>query len=200
VCAVREGILAARGEIVIFADANLSWPRSAVERLAGMIVDDVAVAIGSREGVAAQRVGEPAYRHVADTQCGLKAFRADAADEIFRRQRLDGFAFDVEVLCLARAFGHRIVEVPIRWEHRAESRVRPIRVAFAMLRDVLVVRLTVLRGGYRARRGVNHEPASRSNRDSHVQAWGRARAHPFHRSVAALAPSRDVASEGRRCG
>jgi glycosyltransferase involved in cell wall biosynthesis len=168
-CAVRAGVLAARGRVVVFADADLSWPLPAPERFADLIDDDVAVVIGSREGIAAQRVGEPPYRHVMgrafnrlvqslvvpgieDTQCGLKAFRADAADAIFRRQRLDGFAFDVEVLYLARSLGYRIADVPIRWEHKLESRVRPVRDALAMLRDVLVVRLTMLCGGYRMAR------------------------------------------------
>src|SRR5437660_1375222 len=77
---------------------------------------------------------------IEDTQCGLKLFRADAARDIFTRQRINGFGFDVEVLYLARKLGYGIACVPIHWEHRENSRVRPVRDAMAMLKDVLAVK------------------------------------------------------------
>jgi dolichyl-phosphate beta-glucosyltransferase len=85
---------------------------------------------------------------VEDTQCGFKAFRADAAKAIFTRQRLDGFGFDVEVLYLARRLGYPIRVVPLHWEHKENSRVAPLRDTLAMLTDVLRVRLNGWRGRY----------------------------------------------------
>ena len=70
---------------------------------------------------------------IEDSQCGFKAFRADAARAIFSRQRIDGFGFDVEVLYLARRLGFGIRVVPLRWEHKENSRVAPIRDTLAML-------------------------------------------------------------------
>ncbi|HEX2034442.1 MAG TPA: dolichyl-phosphate beta-glucosyltransferase [Chloroflexota bacterium] len=163
--AVRAGVLAARGEVVVFADADRSWPLEALIRFPARLRDGTEVVIGSREGARAQRLGEPAYRHlmgrvfnrlvqvlavpgIEDTQCGFKVFRADAARELCRRQRLGGFAFDVELLYLARTLGYGVLEEPLLWEHDAHSRVRPVRDALAMLRDVLLVRWYGLRGRY----------------------------------------------------
>jgi len=85
---------------------------------------------------------------VQDTQCGFKCFTADAARALFALQRLQGFAFDVEVLFLARRMGMRVVEVPIEWRYRAESKVSPVRHALGMARDVLRVRWSAWRGAY----------------------------------------------------
>ncbi len=163
--AVRTGALAARGRVVAFGDADLSWQPADLVRLAGMVCDATPVVVGSREGVGARRLNEPRYRHamgrvfnrivqdlavggIEDTQCGLKLFRADAARDIFTRQRINGFGFDVEALYLARKLGYGIACVPIRWEHRENSRVRPVRDAMAMLKDVLAVKWYAARGLY----------------------------------------------------
>src|SRR5262245_24047020 len=112
--AVRAGLLAARGGVVVFADADRSWPLEALGRFPALLRDGPDVVIGSREGDRARRLAEPAYRHVMgrtfnrlvrllavpgveDTQCGFKAFRAGAARELARRLRTGGFAFDVEL-------------------------------------------------------------------------------------------------------
>ena len=165
--AVRAGLLAARGAVVVFADADRSWPLEALGRFPALLRDGADVVIGSREGDRARRVREPAYRHamgrvfnrlvrllavpgVEDTQCGFKAFRAGAARELARRQRIGGFAFDVELLFLARRLGYAVREEPLHWEHDPDSRVRPVRDSATMLRDVLLVRWHALRGGYGA--------------------------------------------------
>ena len=123
------------------------------------------VAIGSREGQGARRIGEPAVRHLAgrgfnylvqnlmvpgieDTQCGFKMFTARAADAIFPRVTVDGWAFDIEVLHIARARGLRIVEVPIEWHYRRESRLSLTRDGAAMFRELLGIRRRARRGGY----------------------------------------------------
>jgi dolichyl-phosphate beta-glucosyltransferase len=163
--AVRTGCLAARGEAVLFADADLSWAVEDLRRFVGLVGEATPVVIGSREGIGARRLGEPAYRHlmgrvfnrvvqvlavpgIEDSQCGFKAFRADAAAAIFGRQKIDGFGFDVEVLYLARRLGYPLRVVPLRWEHKANSRVAPVRDTLAMLTDVLRVRLNAARGAY----------------------------------------------------
>ena len=75
-----------------------------------------------------------------DTQCGFKCFRGEIVSELFQRQTLDGFAFDVELLFLAYRSGMKIQEVGIDWYYREQSKVRPIRDAFAMTRDLLKIR------------------------------------------------------------
>ncbi len=172
--AVRDGILAASADYVLFSDADLSTPM----RFAAALIDELrhgaGVAIGSREGVGARRVGEPAYRHlmgrvfnfvvqtlavpgIDDTQCGFKAFRRDAAREIFALTRLHDAGdirgprvsgFDVEVLFIARRLGHRIATAPVYWEHVPGSKVRPVQDAALMFLDVVRVRLNAMRGLY----------------------------------------------------
>jgi len=164
-CAVRTGVLAAQGDVVIFADADLSWSVEDLLRFMALVEDATPVVIGSREGTDARRIDEPWYRHlmgracnrvvqslavpgIEDSQCGFKAFRADAARAIFTRQRIDGFGFAVEVLYLARRLGFGIRVVPLRWEHKENSRVAPVRDTLAMLTDVLRVRFNAWRGSY----------------------------------------------------
>jgi hypothetical protein len=87
---------------------------------------------------------------IEDTQCGFKAFRSNVARSIFERQGINGFGFDVEVLFLARRLGYGIREVPLRWEHKENSRVEPVRDTLRMLADILRVRLNAWRGNYGA--------------------------------------------------
>jgi glycosyltransferase involved in cell wall biosynthesis len=163
--AVRTGILGAQGDVVIFADADLSWAVEDISRFMGLVSDRSPIVIGSREGHGARRIGEPIYRHlmgrvfnrvvqrvavpgIEDSQCGFKAFRADVARDIFGRQRIDGWGFDVEVLFIARMLGYRISVVPLRWEHKDNSRVAPVLDTLRMLSDVLRVRFNASRGLY----------------------------------------------------
>lgn len=174
--AVRAGMLAARGAIVLFSDADLATPIGEAARLCAAIDQGFDVAIGSREGAGARRYGEPAFRHIMgrvfnyvvrllavgginDTQCGFKAFRREAAHAICRRLSLYGpdapvvqgamvTAFDVEVIFLARRLGLRLVEVPIEWHYGRESKVDPLRDSWRNFRDVVRVRLNAWRGRY----------------------------------------------------
>jgi dolichyl-phosphate beta-glucosyltransferase len=163
--AVRTGVLAAHGQVVIFADADLSWQVDDLSRFLTLVDDRTPIVIGSREGTGARRVGEPIYRHVMgrvfnrvvqalavpgieDSQCGFKAFRGDAARAVFSRQRVEGFGFDVEVLYLARRLGFGIRVVPLEWEHKENSRVAAVRDTLMMLRDVVSVRVNDWRGAY----------------------------------------------------
>ena len=163
--AVRAGFLATSAAHRFLCDADLSMPVRELERFMPLALDDTDVAIGSREGAGARRVGEPARRHVAgrafnavvgllavpgiqDTQCGFKMFTAAAADAIFPYTTIDGWAFDIEVLYIARLRGLRVREVPIEWHYRAGSRLHMFRDSFAMLGELLQIRARARRGGY----------------------------------------------------
>jgi dolichyl-phosphate beta-glucosyltransferase len=154
--AVRAGMLASRAAYRFMCDADLSMPVREIDRFMPPAFD-TDVAIGSREGIGARRVGEPLFRHVAgrvfnslvrfstirdiqDTQCGFKMFSAAAAETIFPRVTVEGWAFDIEVLYLARLHKLRVREIPIEWHFRADSRLRMGRDSIAMLRELMRVR------------------------------------------------------------
>ena len=165
--AVRTGMLAARGEYRFICDADLSMPIEEIMRFLPPQLTDFDVAIGSREAPGAVRYDEPWHRHVMgrvfntivrlfavhgfqDTQAGFKMFRAEVAEELFPLQTLNGWSFDVEVLFLAQKRGYRIVEVPINWYYKSNTRIHPIRDSIDMFLDVLRIRWNALRGRYRA--------------------------------------------------
>jgi dolichyl-phosphate beta-glucosyltransferase len=162
--AVKVGALAAKGDAVMLCDADFSMP---VEEIGHFfpLPDGADLAIATREGPGAERVGEPEYRHIMgrvfnglvrllavpglqDTQCGFKCFGRASVEAIFPRLTIEGFGFDVEVLYLARKYGFRVVEVPIVWYFQSESRVDPLRDTVRMAVDVLRVRWNDARGAY----------------------------------------------------
>ena len=168
--AVKAGLLAATARFRFICDADLSMPVAELPRFLPPMLHDFDVAIGSREGAGARRVGEPAIRHIAgrifnyavqqlsvrginDTQCGFKMFTGDAADAIFPSVTIDGWAFDIEVLTIARARGLRIVEVPIEWHYRRQSQLSLVRDGASMLRQLLEIRARARRGTYDRRSG-----------------------------------------------
>jgi dolichyl-phosphate beta-glucosyltransferase len=141
--AVRKGMLEAKGEWILYTDADLSTPIAEIEKLCRAARQQAAeIAIGSR---AVDRtlveVHQPALRELSgrafnlvmrmvtglkfqDTQCGFKLYRADAARRIFSQQKQDGFSFDVEDLLIAKKLGLRAVEVPVRWANVEGTKVR----------------------------------------------------------------------------
>lgn len=174
--AVRQGMLAARGRYRYICDADLSTPIEEVVKFLPPQLDHFDVAIGSREAPGARRIGEPLYRHLIgrvfntivrllavpgfqDTQCGFKMFRAEAAEDLFRTQRLDGMSFDVEVLFIARLRGYRIVEVPVTWYFNPESRVRLFRDSLNMFRELLLIRWNAWKGRYARSESASPSPA-----------------------------------------
>jgi dolichyl-phosphate beta-glucosyltransferase len=165
---VRHGVLEAQGRDVLFSDADLSTPIEECEHLLPYISSgDYDIAIGSR-GFAESRleIRQPWHRErmgkifnwlvrkvtklddIPDTQCGFKCFRGEAARHLFRKQRIEGFAFDAEILYLARKFGYRIQQVPIRWLNSPDSRVHVVRHSMQMLKDLLKMRWADRRGLY----------------------------------------------------
>jgi dolichyl-phosphate beta-glucosyltransferase len=164
--AVRRGVLAARFGHVLFTDVDLSTPIDESSKLRAALARGADVAIGSRRLAASDiQVQQPWLRDLAgrtfsglvsllllpdirDSQCGFKAFRRSAAQELFGRQRLDGFGFDAEVLWLARRLEYRIAEVPIIWRDDRGSNVRLIRDSGGMLLDLGRIRLNGWAGRY----------------------------------------------------
>ena len=163
--AVTAGLLASRARFRFLCDADLSMPIRELSRFLPPQLADADVAIGTREGVGSRRVGEPWIRHAAgrafntivrktmvpgvqDTQCGFKMFTGHAAETIFPRVTVQGWAFDIEVLYIARLRGLRIREVPIEWHYRADSRLRMMRDGAGMMKELLQVRARARRGDY----------------------------------------------------
>jgi len=158
---VRTGVLEAEGELIVFTDADGSYGPREVARVTAALAD-TPVAIGSRPvgwatGSLGRRLASRLFNRAiqallglpfGDTQCGLKGFRRYTALEVFGRARLDGFAFDAEVLFLARRLGLAVSEVPVRAEERDGSKVQLVVDAVGMLRDVLRVRRWAVSGGY----------------------------------------------------
>jgi len=151
--------------VVVFCDADFSMPVEEVRDLCSSIESGADIAIASREAPGSRRIGEPWRRHfmgrvfnwlvrvlalpgLSDSQCGFKAFRREVAMDLFRRQVIDGWAFDVEVLFIARRRGYSVKEVPITWRYDPSSRVRPVRDTLSMLGELIRLRLNAARGRY----------------------------------------------------
>jgi len=161
--AVKAGMLAAQGDLVVFADADMATPPAELVKLVGALAN-ADVALGSRiqpDG-SDMRATQPRYRRalgglfhllasiwvvgdVKDTQCGFKGFTREAAHDLFARQRVTSIVFDVELIHLARRRGYAIAVVPVRWEDVRGSRMRPgaalaLRVAWDLFRIPLLHR------------------------------------------------------------
>ena len=165
--AVRTGMLAARGEYVLFSDADLSTPIAEVEKLLEAIRRGHEVAIGSRALPESNiTVHQPWYRElvgrmgnllvrivavrgIADTQCGFKLYPRHVAQRLFGAQRMTGIAFDMEMLFLAQRLGLRIAEVPVTWVDNPDTRFSRVRDSLDALKDLVRIRWNWLRGRYR---------------------------------------------------
>jgi glycosyltransferase involved in cell wall biosynthesis len=163
--AVRRGMLTAKGEYRFMADADLSMPIEEVNRFLPPHLPDYDIAIASREAPGAIRYNEPAFRHwggraintlirllalpgLHDTQCGFKCFRGPVAEDLFRQQTLTGWSFDIELLYIAKMRRYQIIELPIPWHYRAESKVNPFQDALRMALDILAIRKNARQGKY----------------------------------------------------
>jgi glycosyltransferase involved in cell wall biosynthesis len=171
---VRNGMLHAHGDILLFTDADLSSPIEESLKLFSAITAGADVAIGSRWlRTDLQTRRQPIYRQVfgrafnlalrlilglkfKDTQCGFKAFRRHAADAIFPLQQIERWGFDPEILFLARKFGFRTVEVPVRWAHREGTRINPLKDGLRMLWEALRIRWNSISGKYSDRHAPVH--------------------------------------------
>ncbi len=163
---VRNGMLQALGEVVMFTDADLSAPIEEASLLFAAIAQGADIAIGSRwieSGRQTHR--QPLYRQFfgrcfnavtravmglrfADTQCGFKAFTREAAQAVFQLQTIEGWGFDPEILFIALNRGYRIVEVPVTWAHDERTRISYLRDGVKMLQEIAIIRWNALTGRY----------------------------------------------------
>jgi glycosyltransferase involved in cell wall biosynthesis len=163
--AIQRGVSEAKGEYLFLCDADLSMPIAEISKFIPPQLQNVDIAIASREAPGAVRYDEPYYRHftgrvfntlirwlvlpkLQDTQCGFKCIRAEVARDIFRYQTLTGWAFDVEMLYIARHHKYQIVEIPIHWYFNADSKISVVRDSLRMFLDLLAIRRNAHRGLY----------------------------------------------------
>lgn len=172
---VTTGMLAARGEIVLFTDLDQATPIDQVEKLLPWFTRGFSVVIGSRDS---HREGAPLLRQVmargfialrslflglrgiTDTQCGFKAFRREVVRDVFGKLKLYGerklvtgsmvtAGFDIELLYLAKQLGYKIREVPVEWHYVETRRVNPLRDSWQGLMDILKIRWNAMQGKYK---------------------------------------------------
>jgi dolichyl-phosphate beta-glucosyltransferase len=160
--AIRHGVSVSAGDVILVSDADLSTPIEEVEKLLLLYDQGYDVVIGSRALKESDIVvRQPWWRELMgktfnvfvrllfsvdfkDTQCGFKLFRGDTGRKIFRTALIDRFAYDVEILCLARKAGFGIKEVPITWLNSPASKVNPIKDSLQMVKDLIKMKLRKL--------------------------------------------------------
>jgi len=163
---VRNGMMHAHGDILLFTDADLSSPIEESQKLFAAIDKGADVTFGSRWLQAElQTERQPLYRQVfgrifnlllriilglkyKDTQCGFKAFTSKAAQQIFSRQMIDRWGFDPEILFLAEKYGFKVSEVPVEWAHDNRSKINPVTDGAKMFMEMLKVRWADATGKY----------------------------------------------------
>jgi dolichyl-phosphate beta-glucosyltransferase len=155
--AVRRGFELSKGRFVLFSDADLSTPIEEVEKMLPLLEQGADIVIGSRRMPDSDVEPQPFHRQIMgwvfaglvrtlavpdihDSQCGFKLYRGECARQLAVEQRMTGFSFDVEHLYLAHRSGWRIVEVPVRWVDAPGTKVKPIRDAWRMFRDLVRIR------------------------------------------------------------
>jgi dolichyl-phosphate beta-glucosyltransferase len=156
---IRQAVRIATGDVIGFSDADNKTPIAEFEKIEPYLRAGADVVIGSR-GLRESRIERPQpwYRRIGsrgfavfmhtvvglsgivDTQCGFKFFQGDVARELFRRQTIDGYMFDVEILYIARQRGYRIEEVPVRWRDDGDSRLNLVAGNLRNVRDILGIR------------------------------------------------------------
>jgi dolichyl-phosphate beta-glucosyltransferase len=163
---VRQGVLHAVGEMVMFTDADLSAPMEEAEPLFEALRQGADIAIGSRWlERKRQTLKQPLYRQFfgrcfnaitrlvmglpfADTQCGFKAFRRSVAQTIFQLQRIERWGFDPELLFIALKRGYKVREVPVTWGHDERSRLSYLKDGVKMLEEIAYIRWEAFAGAY----------------------------------------------------
>jgi dolichyl-phosphate beta-glucosyltransferase len=163
---VRNGVLNANGDFILFTDADLSAPIEEAPKLVDALAAGADIAIGSRwvraelqtrrQSIARQVLGRVfngllrvlLRLDFKDTQCGFKAFRREAARAVFPLQQIEGWGFDPEILFLAKRMGLRVQEVPVIWAHDDRTRINPLADGSRMVADMLRIRCYSLAGKY----------------------------------------------------
>lgn len=163
---VRNGVMNARGEFILFTDADLASPIEEGEKLLAALAAGADIAIGSRWlDKTLQTRPQPLYRRILgrvfnlalrlvlgmnfkDTQCGFKAFKRQAAEAVFPLQVIERWGFDPEILFLARRLGLRVDEVAVKWAHQENTKISPIRDGLRMFTELLTIRWYAVSGRY----------------------------------------------------
>lgn len=163
--AVKEGMLAASGQYRFFCDVDFSMPITEIPKFLPPNLNNVDIAIGSREAKGAIRYNEPFSRHIIgrvfnmlvwilvlpginDTQCGFKCFSADVTEKLFPLQSIQGWTFDVEILGIARQLGYKVVEVPVPWYYQPQSKVNVVKDFMRTLKELFKVRKIIRSRSY----------------------------------------------------
>ncbi len=164
---VRHGVLEARGELILFTDADLSAPIEEADKLLAAMESSHADAVVGSRALQRELIGahQSPFREwggrffnllvrifagldIQDTQCGFKLFRSKTTRRAFELQRVDRFGFDPEILFLVKRLGGKVVEVPVRWNHNPATKVHYLRDSLHMSMDLVVLRWRALTGGY----------------------------------------------------
>lgn len=156
--AIRKGMLSAKGNFILFCDADLSTPIYEIDKLYSQLTNGFDIAIGSRAlDPSLIKLHQPFYREfmgktfnkivqlftfsgISDTQCGFKMFKKDIAHILFAQSVINGFSFDVEILYLAHKANYKIAEVPVEWYNDAKTKVNPITDSTKMLMEIFKIR------------------------------------------------------------
>jgi dolichyl-phosphate beta-glucosyltransferase len=164
--AIQRGVFESKGKYIIFMDADLPYSLDAIGSILAALAGEYDLAIGSRHLEGSEVRDIPVFRYIAgqvfsllvgilmfpgihDTQCGIKGFRAEAAQEIFKRLTIQKFGFDVEVLYIARKLKYSILPVPVKMTgFRYDSRINVLRDSGRMFLDLFTIRWNDLRGKY----------------------------------------------------
>ena len=164
--AIRSGVLSSNGKYIFMCDADLSMSVDQIPIfLHKMNNSEIDIVIGSRQIEGSVRIGESWGRHFMgrvfnklvklilvggyqDSQCGYKCFSSESATHLISNQRIDGWAFDAEILFLAQKFRYQVSEIPIEWHHRSNSKVRVISSSFSMLIEIIKVKILDKFGRY----------------------------------------------------
>jgi dolichyl-phosphate beta-glucosyltransferase len=156
--AIRKGLLNASGKYVFFCDADLSTPIEEIDQFLKWLGAGYDIVIGSRRLPESEITGSQPYtrtlaryffqclakiviRGFSDTQCGFKGFTREAAKNIFSRQKIDGYAFDVEVLYIAKKLNYKVKELPVKWVYSPFSKLKVFSDSIRMVKDILRIKL-----------------------------------------------------------
>ena len=156
---IRDGVAISRGEYIGFVDADNKTPIAEFDKMLPLLEKGWEVIVGSRATAGARiETPQPFYRRlgskgfalimhmllgmwsIKDTQCGFKFFQGKVARDLFRRQKIDGYIFDVEILYLARKAGYKMVEVGVRWRDDGDSRLKLVSGNWRNLKDLFRIR------------------------------------------------------------
>jgi dolichyl-phosphate beta-glucosyltransferase len=162
---IRDAVSISAGNIIGYADADNKVPIGELDKFLPVLKQGIEAVIGTRRGGATIERAQPLYRRIGskgflyfmqavvglpginDTQCGFKFFQRDAAKELFRRQKVNGYMFDVEILAIARRLGYRIRQVPVVWRDDADSRLDLVTGNLKNMRDIFKIGLEHRFGG-----------------------------------------------------